>query len=182
MRYAIAHKTIRGLLITVAVASIFGRGALEMMPAFADSIYERGAAGLATLTAAVGVGAIMSGLVLARNTVWLNSSVVKLSVVVAGILITIFGANGEFWVAVPLVASLGVILSLCGVGSQILIQTLVEEEVRGRVSSLWGMIAFGGTAFGSLIVGWASATFGLQITVIITGIFCAAVASLMPVR
>jgi len=182
VRYAITHKTIRGLLITVAVASIFGRGALEMMPAFADAIYERGAAGLATLTAAIGVGAIMSGVVLARNTAWLNSSVVKLSVMVAGILIAIFGANSEFWVAVPVVVSLGVILSLCGVGSQILIQTLVEEEVRGRVSSLWGMIAFGGTAFGSLIVGWASAAFGLQITVVITGIFCGVVASLIPVR
>ena len=182
VRYAITHKTIRGLLITVAVASIFGRGALEMMPAFADAIYESGAAGLATLTAAIGVGAIMSGVVLARNTAWLNSSVVKLSVMVAGILIAIFGANSEFWVAVPVVVSLGVILSLCGVGSQILIQTLVEEEVRGRVSSLWGMIAFGGTAFGSLIVGWASAAFGLQITVVITGIFCGVVASLIPVR
>jgi len=178
VRYTITHKTIRGLLFTVAVASIFGRGALEMMPAFADAIYERGAAGLATLTAAIGVGAIMSGLVLARNTAWLNSNVVKHSVVVAGILIALFGASNEFWVAVPLVVSLGVILSLCGVGSQILIQTLVEEEVRGRVSSLWGMIAFGGTAIGSLIVGSGSAVFGLQLTVVVTGLLCTAAALL----
>jgi len=182
VRYTITHKTIRGLLITVAVASIFGRGALEMMPAFADAIYERGAAGLAILTAAIGIGAIMTGLVLARNTAWLNSKVVKLSVVIAGILIAIFGANNQFWIAVPLIVSLGVILSLCGVGSQILIQTLVEEEVRGRVSSLWGMIAFGGTAFGSLIVGSASAAFGLQITVVVTGILCSTVAALAPIR
>ena len=182
VRYTVTHKTIRGLLITVAVASVFGRGALEMMPAFADAIYDRGAAGLATLTAAIGIGAIMSGLVLARNSTWLNSNVVRLSVVAAGVLIAIFGANNEFWLAVPLVVSMGVILSLCGVGSQILIQTLVEEEVRGRVSSLWGMIAFGGTAFGSLIVGSASAAFGLQITVVVTGIFCGAVALFVPVR
>ena len=182
VRYTVTHKTIRGLLITVAVASVFGRGALEMMPAFADAIYDRGAAGLATLTAAIGIGAIMSGLVLARNSTWLNSNVVRLSVVAAGVLIAIFGANNEFWLAVPLVVSMGVILSLCGVGSQILIQTLVEEEVRGRVSSLWGMIAFGGTAFGSLIVGSASAAFGLQITVVVSGIFCGAVALFVPVR
>lgn len=182
VRYTMTHKTIRGLLITVAIASVFGRGALEMMPAFAAAIYDRGAAGLATLTAALGIGAIMSGLVLARNTTWLNSNVVRLSVVVAGVLIALFGANNEFWVAVPLVVSMGVILSLCGVGSQILIQTLVEEEVRGRVSSLWGMIAFGGTAFGSLIVGSAAAAFGLQITVVVSGIFCCVVASVIRVR
>ena len=175
VRYALSHKTIRGLLITVAVASVFGRGALEMMPAFADAIYERGASGLAALTAAIGIGAIMSGLVLARNTAWLDSTVVRLSVVVAGILIVLLGANDSFWAALPLVTGLGIILSLCGVGSQILIQTLVEEEVRGRVSSLWGMIAFGGTALGSLVVGSAAAAYGLQATVIVTGIFCAAV-------
>jgi predicted MFS family arabinose efflux permease len=175
VRYTVTHKTIRALLITVAVASIFGRGALEMMPAFADAVYERGASGLATLTASIGIGAIMSGLVLSRNTAWLNSSVVRLSVITAGILIVLFGANTEFWIAIPLVVSLGVILSLCGVGSHILIQTLVEEEVRGRVSSLWGMIAFGGTAFGSLIVGSAAAAFGLQATVIVTGVLCAVV-------
>jgi MFS family permease len=182
VRYAVTHETIRGLLIIVAVASVFGRGALEMMPAFADAIYERGAAGLATLTAAIGIGAIASGLVLSRNTAWLNSQVVRLCVVFAGVLIAILGANTLFWVAVPLVVALGVILSLCGVGSQILIQTLVEEEVRGRVSSLWGMIAFGGTAFGSLIVGSLASAFGLQATVIVAGLLCAAIAMFAPVR
>ena len=182
MRYVVTHETIRGLLIIVAVASVFGRGALEMMPVFADAIFERGAAGLATLTAAIGIGAIASGIVLSRSTAWLNSQVVRLSVVSAGILIAILGANTVFWVAVPLVVALGVILSLCGVGSQILIQTLVEEEVRGRVSSLWGMIAFGGTAFGSLIVGSLASAFGLQITVMVAGLLCAAIAMFAPVR
>lgn len=175
VRYTLSHRTIRSLLFTVAIASVFGRGALEMMPAFADSIYERGASGLAALTAAIGIGAIMSGLVLARNTAWLDSTIVRLSVVAAGVLIVLLGTNNSFWAALPLVTGLGIILSLCGVGSQILIQTLVEEDVRGRVSSLWGMIAFGGTAFGSLVVGAASAAYGLQTTVIVSGILCAAV-------
>jgi MFS family permease len=180
VRYVLQHQTIRGLLITVAVASIFGRGALEMMPAFADAVYSRGSFGLAVLTAAVGAGAIATGIVLSRGTVWLNSKVIRLSVVGAGVLIAAFGANTQFWLAVPLVVSLGVIFSLCGVGSQILIQTLVEEEVRGRVSSFWGMIAFGGTAFGSLIVGSAAAAFGLQGTVIVAGVLCGVAAFLSP--
>lgn len=182
VRYVVSHRTIRGLLITVLVASVFGRGALEMMPAFADAVYQRGSSGLAILTSAIGIGAIASGLVLARNTGWLNSNVVRLSVVIAGALIIAFGANTHFWIAVPIVVALGIILSLCGVGSQILIQSLVEEEVRGRVSSLWGMIAFGGTAFGSLIVGSSAAAFGLQETVVIAGVLCALVALFSPPR
>jgi MFS family permease len=176
VRYVASHATIRGLLLIVAIASVFGRGALEMLPAFADAVFERGASGLAILTSAVGVGSIATGLVLAQRGRWLDARVVRWTVVVAGLFIIAFGLIDAFWLAVPVVTALGIILALCGVGSQILIQSLVDDEVRGRVSSLWGMIAFGGTAFGSIIVGSASALFGLQLTVIVTGAVCAAAA------
>lgn len=179
VRYVREHRTIRGLLTMIAVASVFGRGALEMMPAFADSIFARGSSGLAILTSVVGVGAVATGLVLSRSTLWLNIAVIRAAVVVAGLLIVAFGANDDFWLAVPIVTALGVILSLGGIGSQILLQGLVEEELRGRVSSLWGMIAFGGTACGGLIVGAAAAQFGLQNTVMVAGLLCSA-AALVP--
>jgi len=178
VRYVLGHQTIRSLLITVAVASVFGRGALEMLPAFADKVFGGGAAALAILTSAVGAGSIITGIVLSRNAAWLNRKVVRIAVIAAGLLIVAFAASGELWLAVPVITVLGVILSLVGVGSQILIQSHVDEEVRGRVSSLWGMIAFGGTAIGSLIVGSGSAVFGLQLTVVVTGLLCTAAALL----
>lgn len=177
--YVRNHRTIRSLLFMIAIASVFGRGALEMLPAFADAVLGRGSAGLATLTSVMGVGAVATGVVLARSTHWLHIGIIRLSVVGAGALILGFGANNSFWIAVALVLALGVVLSLGGVGSQILLQSHVDEQVRGRVSSLWGMIAFGGTAIGSLLVGWASAAFGLQITVIVAGLLCS-VAALIP--
>ena len=179
VHYVRTHQTIRGLLFMIAVGSVFGRGAMEMLPAFADVIFARGSSGLAVLTSAVGVGAVATGVILARSTHWLNIDVVRLSVVLAGVLIVAFGANAFFWLAVLIATVLGVVLSLGGVGSQILLQSLVEEEVRGRVSSLWGMIAFGGTALGGLIVGWSATTFGLQGTVIVAGLLCGA-AALLP--
>lgn len=178
VRYVLGHQTIRSLLITVAVASVFGRGALEMLPAFADKVFGGGAAALAILTSAVGAGSIITGVVLSRNAAWLNRKVVRIAVIAAGLFIVAFAASGELWLAVPVITVLGVILSLVGVGSQILIQSHVDEEVRGRVSSLWGMIAFGGTAIGSLIVGSGSAVFGLQLTVVVTGLLCTAAALL----
>ena len=178
VRYVLNHQTIRSLLITVAVASVFGRGALEMLPAFADKVFNGGASALAILTSAVGAGSIVTGLVLSRNSVWLNKKVVRIAVIAAGLLIVVFASSDEFWLAVPVITLLGVILSLVGVGSQILIQSLVDDEVRGRVSSLWGMTAFGGTAIGSLVVGSGSAMFGLQLTVLVTGLLCAGVALL----
>lgn len=179
VRYVRAHRSIRGLLLLVAIASVFGRGAMEMLPAFADAVLVRGSSGLAILTSAIGVGAVITGLVLARSTLWLNISVIRAAVVAAGILIVAFGANTAFWLAIPIVTTLGVILAMGGVGSQILMQSLVDEEVRGRVSSLWGMIAFGGTALGGLLVGWMAARFGLQGTIMIAGLLCS-VSALFP--
>ena len=149
-----------------------------MLPAFADKVFGGGAAALAILTSAVGAGSIITGVVLSRNAAWLNRKVVRIAVIAAGLFIVAFAASGELWLAVPVITVLGVILSLVGVGSQILIQSHVDEEVRGRVSSLWGMIAFGGTAIGSLIVGSGSAVFGLQLTVVVTGLLCTAAALL----
>ena len=163
----------------IAVASVFGRGALEMLPAIADAVLNRGSSGLATLTSAIGVGAVATGLVLSRSTLWLNIKVIRISVVLAGLLIAAFGANTSFWLAVPIATILGVILSMGGVGSQILIQGLVDDDVRGRVSSLWGMIAFGGTALGGLLVGASAHTLGLQNTIIVAGLLCS-VAALIP--
>lgn len=179
VRYVRNHRTIRSLLVMIAAGSVFGRGALEMMPAFADAILERGSAGLAILTSVMGIGAVATGLVLARSTHWLNIGIIRLSIVCAGVFIAAFGANSSFALAIALVTILGILLSLGGVGSQILLQSLVEESVRGRVSSLWGMIAFGGTALGGLLVGTAAAAFGLQVTIVVGGLLCS-VAALIP--
>ena len=173
-RYVLGHRTIRGLLLVAAVVSVFGRGALEMLPAFADDVFRRGAAGLAIFTSAVGAGAVLVGLILARRASWLGTGAIHLSLLVAGCLVVLFGLTDDFVLAVVLVALLGVTLSLCGIGSQILIQTGVEDEVRGRVSSFWSMIAFGGTSLGSLLVGTAAHFFGLAAAVVATGGLCVA--------
>jgi MFS family permease len=182
VRYVRRHRSIRSVLVIIALVSVFGRGALEMMPVFADAVYQRGSAALAILTSAIGAGAVVSGLALSRGAQWLTINVVRLAAAAGGALIAILGFVQNFHVAVTVVAALGVILSLCGVGSQILIQTLVDDEVRGRVSSIWGMIAFGGTALGGLVVGAAAAAWGLQDVVIVTGVLCTAAAILSAYR
>lgn len=177
-RYVFTHSAIRASLVIVAVASLFGRGALEMLPAFADAVFQRGSAALAILTSAMGAGAVITGIVLSRGVGWLNVRVIRVAVIVAGLLIAVLGSLQNFWAAVTIVMALGIILALSGVGSQILIQTLVEDDVRGRVSSLWGMIAFGGTALGSLLIGWAASVWGLQNVVVVAGLVCSAAAAL----
>jgi len=175
-RYVVSHTTIRSLLILAALGSVFGRGALEMLPAFADVVFEGGASALATMTSAIGAGAIVGGLVLTRGTGWLSPKAVRVLIIIAGCLVLVLGRSEQFPVAVGIVAALGVTLSFSGVGSQILIQTLVDDEVRGRVSSFWGMIIFGGTSLGSLVIGAVARLWDLQHAVSVTGLICAGLA------
>ena len=178
VRYVFSHSTIRALLVVVAIASVLARGAIEMMPAFVDLVFQRGSSGLAILTSALGAGAITSGLIMARGSAWLSVRVIRIGMIIAGLLLAVFASNNQFSVAILIVMLLGVLLSMCGVGSQILIQTMVKDELRGRVSSLWGMIAFGGTAVGSLIIGFSATIYGLQQTILVSGLLCAAAALL----
>ena len=172
VHYVRRHQSIRAVLIIIALASVFARGALEMLPAFADAVYLGGSSALAILTSAIGAGAIVSGLILSRGTQWLTIGIVRMAADAGGLLIAILGLIQDFHTAVGIVVLLGVILSLCGVGSQILVQTLVDNNVRGRVSSIWGMVAFGGTALGGLVIGSAATVWGLQNAVFVSGLVC----------
>jgi MFS family permease len=182
VRYVFHNKAIRLVLTVIAVTSVLGRGALEMLPAYADAVLHGGSRALAMLTSAIGFGAVLAGILLSRGTAWLHIGVIITGVMAAGLLIAALGFAESFWMAAILIAMLGFVLSLCGVGSQILMQTLVTDEIRGRVSSLWGMVAFGGTALGGLLVGAAASVQGLTTTIVGTGILCTLLAALIASR
>lgn len=180
-QYILNNPTIRALLLLVAVASVFGRGALEMLPAIADAVLRGGATTLAILTSAIGFGAILAGLAMSRGTGWLSIGVIRTCLFMAGVLIIGLGMIDEIVPAVAIVVALGITLTFCGVGSQILIQSRVDDEVRGRVSSFWGMIAFGGTSLGSLVVGAAASLWALENAIVAAGAACA-LATLLSLR
>ena len=95
-RYVLRHGTIRGLLVIAALVAVFCRGALEMLPAFADEVYRGGAAALATLTSAIGGGAMLMGLIYARGTSWLRLRALHVMLLAASVLVTLLGAIGNF--------------------------------------------------------------------------------------
>ena len=172
VRYAVTHGPVRRLMALVGLASLFGRGTLELLPAFAEAAFGRGATGLATLTSAAGAGAVLAGVVLSRGLAELGIRRIVAGTVLIGALVAALGLAPSFWYGVAVVVLLGFTLTFCGVGAQILLQSLIEDEVRGRVSSLWGMLAFGGTALGGLLAGAAADRWGLAATSLAAGTAC----------
>jgi MFS family permease len=68
---------------------------------------------------------------------------------------------------------------MSGTTTNTTLQTLTPEEMRGRVLSIWIMVAFGLAPFGNLLIGWVAQTFGAQLTLAIGGGFCAIIALLV---
>lgn len=160
-RYAVTHDAIRAMMILMALSALFTRATIELLPGFADAVFGRGAAGLATFTSAGGLGAIVAGLWLAsRKDHHGLTRIAIFAVITNAAAITVFALTQNFALAVAMMAVAGIGHVSAGTASQTLVQIGVPDAMRGRVMSLWLMINRGGPALGAMIFGWLSEHYG----------------------
>ena len=157
--------------------SILTRGPLELLPAFAGGLYQRGSAGLAVLTTLSGVGAILGGVLLSRagNAVWLGV-MARRSAMILGMLVVVLGLAPGFWTGTAAVFVLGVCGVISGVGLQVLLQKSISETFRGRVLGLWGLCNVAGPGVGGAIIGSATQVLGLRGATVAGGLISSALA------
>jgi MFS family permease len=171
VNYALNSDLILRLLILIAVSAILGRGLLEILPAAVDVLYNRGVEGLAWLNSAAGVGAIIAGLLLSSLSSARLLLVTRLGVISSGLLLLMFSYSNSFELGLLMVGGLSFCATVCGVGTQSLIQVSVPSAFRGRVMSLWGSINMGGGALGGLLFGVITEFMGYPFTFITVGLF-----------
>ena len=178
IRYTARHATIRPQLILVGLNSSLGRGIVpSMLPAFAGAIFSGDSTVLATLTSVSGAGAIIGGLWLSKEHSTRRLQVIThWSLVITGVLLCILGYTENYAAGIAVVAALGFTISLTGIGSTSMIQSAVIEEMRGRVLSLWGVLALAAPAIGTLAIGAAANQAGLARATITCGFLCALLA------
>lgn len=143
-------------MLTTGLFSLIIRASLEVLPIIADGVFERGAAGLGIITAAAGVGAIAASVmqVSARPPVRGHLPRRALVATLLGAIMTLgLGLNNDWVIAVILIGGLGFTSTLVGVNFQAAVQMQLDDDIRGRVMSLWMTVAVGGTALGALAVG-----------------------------
>ncbi len=173
VRYAARHPLIGPLLLIVATSSLFARPLAELLPGIADTVFGRGADGLAILVSSVGIGAVAGSLWLAkRGDLRGMTRVVVFALLVAGIADALAVIIGVFWLAAVLLCVFGVAMVILGAGVQSLIQTNVAPEMRGRVLSLNGLTVRGAPALGALFMGWAGDYVGLGPPLVAGAVVC----------
>ena len=100
----------------------------------------------------------------------------RLGVIAAGILLILFSYTHSFELGLLIVAGLSFCATVCGVGTQSLIQISVASAFRGRVMSLWGSINIGGGALGGLLFGVLTEFMGYPFTLITLGLLSVIIA------
>lgn len=165
-------KFLELLILSITIAA-FGRGMLELLPAFAGGVYDRGSSGLATLMAVAGVGGIVAG-VLLSGTSSRRSLVLLITVGCAlqGLFVVLLGLSNLFVLAALSIFGIAAMSTLASIGMQAVLQADLDSAFRGRVVSIWGMTTVAGPAFGASILGALAQITGLPMAAIVSGVLC----------
>jgi MFS family permease len=158
-RYAFSFAPIRTVLLLVALVSLFAVPYSALLPIFAGRVLQGDASTLGLLVSATGAGALAGALYLAsRTTVRGLSKVITVATVLFGVSLLTFSASRTVWLSVPLLVLAGFGMMLQMAASNTFLQTIVEEDKRGRILSLYTMAYIGTSPLGSLLLGVAAQT------------------------
>jgi MFS family permease len=177
--YASGFAPLRYIMLLLALVSFIGMPYSMLMPVFARKILHGGPITLGLLMAAAGSGALTGAIYLAsRKNARGLTKIIPLSTAIFGIGLITFSLSRTLWLSLPLmfIAGLGMMVQM--VASNTIIQTIVDDDKRGRVMSFYVMAFIGTVPFGSLTAGLLASTIGAPNTLIIGGALCVLAAAL----
>jgi MFS family permease len=174
-RYAFGFAPIRSVLLLLALVSLMGMPYTVLMPVMAAGVLHGGPHTLGFLMGATGIGALCGAVYLAsRRSVLGLGRVIPSAAVLFGCGLIAFSLSRAVPLSLALMVGTGVGFMVQMASSNTIIQTIVREEMRGRVMAFYTMAFMGTAPFGSLLAGALAARFGAPTTILIGGLACIA--------
>lgn len=173
--YVSQSVPIRSILLLLALVSLAGMPYTVLMPVIASEVLHGGPNTLGTLMAASGLGALAGaiGLAMRRTVLGLGMRIVICSGLF-GVSLVAFGWSTHLWLSLLIMPVLGFTMMQQMAASNTILQTIVEDQKRGRVMSFFSMAFQGMAPFGSLMAGTMAAKIGTRWTLAFSGILCLA--------
>jgi MFS family permease len=157
--------------MTLDFAATFFASATALLPIFADSILKVGARGYGFLSAAPAIGAVVTGLVMARMGTFRNQGkLIVGSVAVFGLTTAAFGVSHVFWFSLLMLALAGAADTVSTVLRQTIRQLVTPDQLRGRMTSVNMIFFMGGPQLGEVEAGSVAALIGAPLSVVTGGI------------
>jgi MFS family permease len=172
-RYVWSHRRVLTILSLFTVVGIFGWSYSVLMPAFAHDVLHLGANGYGLLMAGSGVGALIAALTVASAGHLLPTRTMALGGVwiFSGALV-LFAFTRNLYLGVVLLAFVGFGIVLYFSTSNTVLQSIVPDEMRGRVMGIWALIFGGMIPLGSLEAGLVADLVGTPATMAIGALIC----------
>ncbi len=173
--YAYHFIPIRNILALLSLTCLMGMPYVVLLPIFAREILHGGAHTYGFLMAAIGVGALCSTLYLAsrRNVLGLGR-LISVSTSIFGITLTCVALSSNLILTLAFLCLAGFAVMAQIASSNTILQTIVDNDKRGRVMSFYTMSFMGTTPLGGLAAGYIAVRIGARPTLIIGGIACLA--------
>jgi MFS family permease len=176
LEYAWHFQPARWLLITVAAASFCVAPMMTFMPVYAKDIFHGGPNTLGMLMGASGLGAVLAGVYLANRTTVIGLGArIGSGCLVIGVVSLAFSYNPFFPVALPILVVSGASTIIVITASNMVLQHLVPEHLRGRVMALFTMSFLGMLPLSSLVAGGLAHVAGVQLVFVVAGVGAIAV-------
>jgi len=177
-RYAFDFAPIRAILILLAMLSIMGMPYVVLMPIFASDILHGGPRTLGLLVSAAGMGALSGALYLAtRTTVRGLGKVILTCATIFGVGLIAFSFSRSIWLSIAILVATGFGMMVSTASSNTILQTIVDDDKRGRIMSLYTMAFMGMAPVGGLLAGTLASRIGAPNTVLLGGLAVLAVAA-----
>jgi MFS family permease len=171
--YAFGFPPIRFIIFFLGWISFVGMACTTLIPIFAKDILHGGPHTFGFLMAASGLGAVAGAIYLAsRKSVLGLARVIAMTSAIFGIGLIFFSLSYVLWLSLFLQLIMGFGMMVHMASSNTLLQTMVEDDKRGRVMSLFSMALMGVAPFGSLAGGTLAARIGAPHTLILGGALC----------
>src|ERR1044072_7332520 len=171
--YAARFAPIRDILLLIGLVSLVGMPYTVLMPVFADDVLTGGPNTLGLLMAASGVGALIGAMLLAaRKSVLGLGKYIPLTAGAFGAGLIMFSFTRVLWLSLLLMVVTGLGFMVQMAVSNTILQTIVDEDKRGRVMSFYTMAFMGTAPFGSLLAGSVAERIGAPHTLMLGGLGC----------
>jgi MFS family permease len=171
--YALGFPPIRSILFFIGWISLVGTANTTLMPVFARDILHGDSKTYGFLMAAIGVGAIIGAIFLAsRKNVLGLGRIITMASSIFGIGLISFSLSHTLWLSFFLLLVTGFGMMVHMASSNTILQTIVDDDKRGRVMSLYAMAFMGMAPLGSLVGGSLAGWIGAPTTLIFVGISC----------
>jgi MFS family permease len=174
-RYAFGFPPIRSLLLLLALVSLTGASYTQLLPIFAEQILHGDARTQGFLVSAAAVGALAGALYLAgRRSVRGLEWVIAWAPAVFGAGLIALGLSTRLWLTLLVMPVIGIGLMVLMASTNTVLQTIVDDDKRGRVMSFYSMAFMGMVPLGSLLAGILAHFIGAPLMVILGGTCCIA--------